>query len=127
MPALGRDALLALTTLKTVSVPLPELGPDAMILRELTGRDLMTLQQRTGKSFEELGNIDFGAALDVVAWMLRYSWVDEDGACVLRDDDVERIINMPLSAMALIIGHVADPLMQLNGLTKDPVGDAQKN
>lgn len=127
MPALGRDALLAMTTLRTISVPLPELGPDAMILRELTGRDLMLLQERTGKSFSEIGDVDFTNALDVVAWMLRYSWIDEAGAFVMTDEDVALIINMPLSSLTAIMGHVADPLMMLNNLTKDPVGDAQKN
>lgn len=127
MPTLNRDALLAITALRTVTVDLPALG-SSMILRELTGRDLMSLQERTGKTFEQLrGGIDFTSAFDLMAWMLRLSWVDDDGDYVMADDDVERVINMPLSAMMALITAVIDPMMQLNGLTPTSGEDAKKN
>lgn len=128
MPALNRDALLSMTTLRTVSVPIPELGPDAMILRELTGRDLVALQQRTGKGLDDLrGGVDFNGALDILAWLLRLSWIDDDGNLVMGDQDVDLIINMPVSAMMTLVNRVTDPLMQLNGLTQTAVEDAKKN
>jgi len=128
VPALNRDALLSLTTLRTVSVPIPDLGPDAMILRELTGRDLVNLQQRTGKGFDDLRNgVDLSSAFDVLAWLLRFSWVDEGGNLIMTDADVDKVINMPLSAVMILVNHVVDPLMQLNGLTPSAVEDAQKN
>ncbi len=126
MPALGRDALLTITALRKTTVDVPELG-GAIILREMTGRDLVLLQQRSGRTLEDLDRDDFVTVLNLLAWMLRYSWIDDAGDLVMDDGDVEKIINMPVGAMTTLVGLISAPLTELNGLAKEATAEAKKN
>lgn len=115
---LGKGAL-ANSALKREAVDVPEWG-GAIILRELSAREQSDLTMRR-KALTEDTDINAGVALMVR--YIAYAWINEDGTHVLGEDDMDALLDQPVS----VLKAISDVALRLSGDMPEAAAEAKKN
>ena len=119
---LTRDAILSASDLVTERVEVPE-WEGYVIVRSLTGAERDKFEMSTLR--QKKGNIetDLGKMVNFRSRLVSLTAVDEDGARLFSDSDIELLAAKNASA----INRIFDVSRRLSGLSETDVEDLEKN
>lgn len=119
-PTIGRD-ILSRRTLKTERVDVPEWDGE-IILRSLSAAQATQLTALSRS--QSVSPTDPKNGLYLAAWVLTQSWIDEEGARVATEADIDTLLEGNTTDL---INRLGTKAMQISGLTPDAVASAAKN
>lgn len=104
-------------------VHIPEFGGD-LLIQQLSARQVIATQLLAQEAVDGAGIVKDRAKLSRLGFtLMRDSWINEDGTCVLSDDDYEAMADQPHAATELLIAAIRD----FNDLDPAATRQAKKN